>query len=227
MSCGPGKGLANLNNLKEGALGAINGLTDGAQGIVDKLDSLSSTVDAQLGKLAGGIKGMIPEIEFPEITIPAIDLPELPEIKLPELSLQFEVGSVLAKLNSNNPLDKAQALLNLDSLKEKFPDVDIESLKADILSGKIDADTLCKLVPDIQKIDGEFITKGVPLTGPEIEPEKVIKTVLEQIDEKALQDAVDALPEAINAAELSDKVSKLTEKADELADFELNIPISF
>lgn len=200
MSCGPGKGLVKLGQFQEKAKNKFNELKAGANGILDSLDNLAAEADAAISEIAGSLKEMIPEIEFPDITLPEL---KLPEIKLPSLSLQLEVSSILAKLNSNDPAEVAQAKLNLESLDEKFPDTDLTQLKADILSGKISEDNLCKLVPDIQKIDGEFVEKGVPVTAPEEDAEKPEEVNMSPISVVELQSTTNSFKETLEAQKVT------------------------
>lgn len=200
MSCGPGKGLLKLGQLQEKAKDKINDLKSGADGILDSLDNLAAEADAAMNEIAGSIKEMIPEIEFPELTLPELKLPEL---KLPTLSLQNEVDTILDKLNSKDPLEVAQAKVNLESLDEKFPNEDLTQLKADILSGKITKDNLCKEVPDIQKIGGKFVTKGVPVTAPEKDAEEVEEVQMSPISVVELQKTTNKFKETLEAQKVT------------------------
>lgn len=230
MACGPGKGLQKLNELKEGAVKAIDDLKDSAEGIMGSIDNLGSVLDEQVSKIAGGIKEMLPTIELPE-------LPTIPDFKallpkLPELSLQLEVGSILDKIKSSDPVQKAQAMLNLESLKDKFPNLDVDALKADILSGKIDADNLCKMVPNIEKIDGVFHVKGIPITAPEIDAE-ALKEFAISVDTSALTKKAEELKEAIEQTEVAKKLDikvdkeKQTKEKEQVKSFSPHINISF
>ncbi len=211
MACGPGKGLTKLNGLKDAAMGAVDGLTSGAEGIMGSLDSLGATLDAQVSSIAGGLKEMLPTIELPELpTIPEFKIPEL---KLPELSLQLEVGSIINKIKSNNPLDKAQALKNLDSLQDKFPDMDLTSLTADIKAGKIDIDNLCKMVPNVEKIDGVFQIKGIPATAPEIDAESIAAFAI-SVDTAGLEKAASELVESVDQDKLTSALANITASID-------------
>lgn len=225
MACGPGAGLTALKDKAAGLKNSLKGLTSGASGLFDNIDSLGGTLDSKLSDLGGSLKEMLPKIELPEL--PELPDLKLPKLKLPELSLQGEIKSVLNKLKSNNPLDKAAALKNLESLKDKFPDVNLDALKSDILNGKIDLDNLCKLVPNIEKVDGKLIEKGIPATAPEIDALKLPDPAT-LISASAVQETAAKLQASINQQKsfeqlkniqidvggLKDDIDKITSKLD-------------
>lgn len=217
MACGPGKGLLQLQKLAAEAQEGVDNVKDAVEGFADDLNGAAAAMDAKLSKLIEGAKGMIPEIELPDFgdfTLPDLKLPEL---NLPEISLQLEVTSILDKINSNDPAVKAQALLNLESLQEKFPDLslkEIEQLKADILSGKIDKDNLCKKVKDLVKEDGKVTEKGVPITAPEEStPDETVDVVIPSVE--AEQEAANNLPEAKEEKKSQDKIVDIKTKWEE------------
>lgn len=217
MACGPGKGLLQLQKLAAEAQEGVDNVKDAVEGFADNLNGAAAAMDEKLSKLIEGAKGMIPEIELPDFgdfTLPDLKLPEL---NLPEISLQLEVTSILDKINSNDPAVKAQALLNLESLQEKFPDLsleEIEQLKADILSGKIDKDNLCKKVKDLVKEDGKVIEKGVPITAPEEStPDETVDVVIPSVE--AEQEAANNLPEAKEEKKSQDKIVNIKAKWEE------------
>jgi|TARA_R110000823_G_scaffold223557_1_gene351680 hypothetical protein len=190
MSCGPGKGLGALNKVKDAMKESMGALTEGANGIMDSLDSLSADLDAKISETAGKLKELLPTIELPEL--PTLPQFELPKLEIPALSLQLEIGSVLGKLNSSNPLDKAKALLNMDSLKDKFPKMpaaELNALIADLKAGKINLENLCKLVPNV---DADAVEKGTPATAPEKAAE-ALPPAIEVVDPNKLQEAADKL----------------------------------
>ena len=201
MSCGPGKGLEALTKAKDALNGFTDKLTEGADGIMGKLDDLAAEADAKIGEAAAKMKEMMPNIELPDMPdLPELKLPELP--KLPAMNLQLEIGSVLSKLNSDNPLEKAQALLNMDSLKDKFPNMpeaELNALIADLKAGKIDMKNLCKLVPNIEETAEGIIEKGVPATAPE-EAAKDLPKPEEIIDPAKVQDAADEITKELKEA---------------------------
>jgi hypothetical protein len=200
MSCGPGKGLEALTKAKDALNGFTDGLTAGADGIMGKLDDLAAQADAKIGEAAAKMKEMMPNIELPEMPdLPDLKLPELP---IPKMNLQLEIGSVLGKLNSDNPLEKAQALLNIDSLKDKFPNMpeaDLNALIADLKAGKIDMKNLCKLVPNIEETVEGIVEKGIPSTAPEAAALDLPKPE-EIIDPAKVQEAADEITKELKAA---------------------------
>jgi|TARA_R110001592_G_scaffold52070_1_gene159655 hypothetical protein len=200
MSCGPGKGLEALTKAKDALNGFTDGLTAGADGIMGKLDDLAAGADAAIGDAAAKLKEMMPNIELPDMPdLPNLELPELP---IPKMNLQLEVGGFLDLLSSNNPLDKAKALLNLDSLKDKFPSMpaaELDKLIADLKAGKIDKETLCKLVPNIEEAVDGIIEKGIPSTAPE-EAAKDLPKPEEIIDPAKVQEAAAEITEELTAA---------------------------
>ena len=124
----------------------------------------------------------------------------------------------MGKLNSANPLDKIQALADLEGLKEKFPDIpNVDGMIADITSGKIDLANLCKMVPNIEKdADGKQTEKGTPSTAPEIAAIE-LKIEIEIPDPSALTEAAKEMTEALNTVNF-EKIMKeaLTPAIEEL-----------
>ena len=180
MSCGPGKGLEGLQKELDAAKESLAGLQgDLAGGIED----LKGKLEGLAGGVMGGMKSMMPTIELPEL--PDLKI-ELPELELPEIpvidSLQTGIGDLLNVINDPLSLLKIGGPDGLDKelakLKEKFGDKmpDIDQLKKDLLSGKIDTDNLCKLIPNAeidQAKPDEVAEKATPVTAPEADAEKI------------------------------------------------------
>lgn len=214
MSCGPGAGLLKLKLEADKALGKVDEFINGEEGIFASLNNLATDLDGAIGDMAGSLKEMLPEIELP-------DLPELPDIKLPELpapvkKLHDDIKGVLDLVNSNNPLDKLKAIAEIDSLKEKFPnltDEEFNKMKEELLSGKISLDSICKMIPN-KEIDaeGNEIEKAVPATAPEVDAENLKKEV-EKVDAGLFLDKVEELE---GISERKKEIIKLSNQIDEL-----------
>ena len=212
MSCGPGAGLIKLQLKLDAAKDKLDELTAGAEGIMGSINDLSAQLDEKIGEIGGSLKEMLPKIELPE-------LPSLPELKLPEVppllkSLHTDALGILKDLNSKDPLKIAQAKLDIDKLREKYPnmsDEEFAKLKENLLSGKIDIDNLCKLVPNLEvDSEGNEIEKGVPATAPEVDAEElksaVLKVDLSALEEKA-QNLEGTLAASIASLDLSASIT--------------------
>lgn len=220
MSCGPGAGLIKLQLKLDAAKDKLDELTAGAEGIMGSINDLSAQLDEKIGEIGGSLKEMLPKIELPE-------LPSLPELKLPEVppllkSLHTDALGILKDLNSKDPLKIAQAKLDIDKLKEKFPnmsDEEFAKLKENLLSGKIDIDNLCKLVPNLEvDSEGNEIEKGVPATAPEVDAEElksaVLKVDLSALEEKA-QNLEGTLAASIASLDLSATITDFEGQLDD------------
>ena len=90
-------------------------------------------------------------------------------------------------------------------------DEEFAKLKENLLSGKIDIDNLCKLVPNLEvDSEGNEIEKGVPATAPEVDAEElksaVLKVDLSALEEKA-QNLEGTLAASIASLDLSSTIT--------------------
>ena len=80
-------------------------------------------------------------------------------------------SNLLSKLNSSDTFatDSSGLDASIATLTEIFgEDVDMEAIKADMLAGKLDADNICKRVPNWKKTEDEVVVEfGVPATASE------------------------------------------------------------
>lgn len=218
MSCGPNPLMAKLKDAEDAAKKAFDSLTDGADGIMGSLDSLAGDLDAQISGQLSKLKEAMPSIELPDLG--SVTLPELnlPEIKAPKLSLQNDIKGLIGA-DFSNPL----TLLELESIKEKFKDsgVDFDTLSKDLISGKINVDNLCKLVPDVaKKEDGSTEKKGTPATAPSEAGSELAK----EVEAAAVADAeaaMAALEGNIKLDEVTKKLETELNAAAEELDLEL------
>ena len=161
------------------------------------------------------------------MSVVALTITCSPELKLPEVppllkSLHTDALGILKDLNSKDPLKIAQAKLDIDKLKEKFPnmsDEEFAKLKENLLSGKIDIDNLCKLVPNLEvDSEGNEIEKGVPATAPEVDAEElksaVLKVDLSALEEKA-QNLEGTLAASIASLDLSATITDFEGQLDD------------
>ncbi len=208
MSCGPGAGLSALTDKIGAAKDKANGLiADAEAGIAGAINNLESELDSMAGNVAGMMKGLMPSIELPELDIPDLEsmIPELPKLELPE-KLQDGLSKLLGA--ANNPLGLLSMDADLKSLQDKFglKGADIDKFKLGILSGDINADSLCKLVPNIElSPDGTKAMLGAPATAPEKDAEKPpalqAGAVVVSLDLSELNKANDKLKEELKAYE--------------------------
>jgi len=219
MSCGPNPKLKKLQDMAAGAKEAFGKLTEGADGIMGSLDDLAGTLDAEIGKGLGSLKEMLPEIELPslDIELPEINLPELP--KIPNLSLQGDLMSLV----NNAKLGDPGFLSEMKSLKAKYgdiPGVDFDKIQSQLLSGELNMDNLCKLVPNVEKTaEGETKEKGTPLSSldeaaaelPKELPKIDIQSKLDEVAESA-QAKLDVEFEAIQEEQMKKMEAELEAK---------------
>lgn len=96
----------------------------------------------------------------------------------------------------------AGTALYLKGLKDKYSDLDVD---IDNIAGLLnevgnDIDLICKIVPNIQNIGGEFVIKGFPVSLPSIDPAIVLKEgkfpdILGQIKDAAKNVTFDFIPD--------------------------------
>ena len=157
MSCGPSKALAALAEKVDLANEKIDELI--LQPTIGKLDDLKQQAEDELNGLMGDLEEMIPEIDL------GIEIPE----NLKSLQDDFkDVGNFLLV-----GLAKKDALVSkMKQIESKYSNVDLGGFKdlndvsKALMSGAADLDELCKLLPNAQVKEKEYIIKkGDTLTA--------------------------------------------------------------
>jgi len=110
--CGKSLGLENLEN-------QIN----------TEMDSAKSSFTEAAGGVADAISGLKDKIKGATDTLVQKINDGIPEIPKPELKLQDEMNTFVAGLGAGDP---GTVLDKLNSMKEKFPSVDVDSMLSDI-----------------------------------------------------------------------------------------------
>ena len=151
MSCGPSKALAALADKVDLANEKIDELI--LQPTLGKLDDLKQQAEDELNGLMGDLEEMIPEIDL------GIEIPE----ELKSLQDDFkDVGNFLLV-----GLAKKDALISkMKQIENKWSNVnlgdfkDLNDVSKALMSGAADLDELCKLLPNAQIKQKEYIVKS-------------------------------------------------------------------
>jgi hypothetical protein len=145
MSCGIDLGLNLVKSLTGGLVTQVKGLINtGAGALATNINALKSLANTQLNTIANSILSSLP----------------LPTSLLPAASLISDMTALIAL--ANNPAAFASQITNIIKTYGNIPGVDIQGLATDILSGKINLDNVCSLVPNVEKlITGEIVKKGI------------------------------------------------------------------
>ncbi len=151
MSCGPSKALASLAEKVDLANEKIDELI--LQPTIGKLDDIKQQAEDELNGVLGDLEEMIPEINL------GIEIPE----ELKSLQDDFkDVGNFLLL-----GLAKKDALVSkMKQIESKWSSVDLGDFKdlndvsKALMSGAADLDELCKLLPNAQIKQKEYIVKS-------------------------------------------------------------------
>tara|TARA_B100001094_G_C18077367_1_gene743353 strand:- start:158 stop:928 length:771 start_codon:yes stop_codon:yes gene_type:complete len=151
MSCGPSKALASLAEKVDLANEKIDELI--LQPTIGKLDDIKQQAEDELNGVLGDLEEMIPEINL------GIEIPE----ELKSLQDDFkDVGNFLLL-----GLAKKDALVSkMKQIESKWSSVDLGDFKdlndvsKALMSGAADLDALCKLLPNAQIKQKEYIVKS-------------------------------------------------------------------
>lgn len=151
MSCGPSKALAALADKVDLANEKIDELI--LQPTIGKLDDIKQQAEDELNGVLGDLEEMIPEINL------GIEIPE----ELKSLQDDFkDVGNFLLL-----GLAKKDALVSkMKQIESKWSSVDLGDFKdlndvsKALMSGAADLDELCKLLPNAQIKQKEYIVKS-------------------------------------------------------------------
>lgn len=202
MSCGPAQAVQDITKQVDGIMSiADKALTVLPLGIASVPGFVEATLGASIAQKVKLAKQLLEG-----------QIPSLPSLSLPqELTTLIETG-----------LAGAAALTYLDDLKDKYKDVDVDiDNVVDVLNSVgNDLDQLCKLVPNIQDIGGNFVVKGFPVSFPQIDP-------LQIIEEGKFPDIIGNVEDALKSVELDfepdlEKVGEINIVEEPGAPFRLN-----
>ena len=178
MVCGINLDFSGITKAIDAATGAIVDLaTSGAKGIADALGSISGTIADSLGSVLS---------EFTDI-IPDLDLPDFP-------NLQSLMNDLIGALGTS-AFDTILA-----DIRDKFgslPGFDIDEIVNLIKLPGFDLSCIdiCDLIPNVDLVDGGFVTKGVQAFQATADP------IFESIKD-SIPNVSDFVPEALpNPAE--------------------------
>jgi len=202
MSCGPAKAVTELTEQIDNTLSvadkALTALPLGIASVVGYVEAqLATQINQKIKLIKELIQGQIP-------SLPGGGLPT-------ELTTLIQTG-----------LAGAAALTYINDLKEKYEDVDVDVDNIVELLAEVgnDLDKLCKIVPNVQNIGGDFVIKGFPVSFPEIDPLLIL-------EEGEFPDVVGNVTDALKTVDLDfepdlDKVGDIGVREEPGAPFRVN-----
>ena len=165
MSCGPSEKLKELADQVQALEDKFDDLIN--ESPLGKLQGLKEEAEGELNKVMGKLEGMIPDI--------------LSEIKdFADKTLHEDVQDAfkfIILLGAKKDAIQSQ----LTRLKSKWGNVDLgdigsfDDLEAVLRSGALDLDSICKLIPNIEKEGIGINVKGIPTSFPDIDPVAILK----------------------------------------------------
>ncbi len=165
MSCGPSEKLKELADQVDAVEKKFDNMIN--ESPLGKLNDLKAEAEAEINGVMGKIEGMIPDI--------LSDLKDFSDKTLHEDVTDLFKFMIIAGAR------KEQIKGKLDQLKTKWGSVDLGDIKdfndlENLLrSGAIDLDSICKLIPNIEKEGVGITVKGVPTSFPDIDPVAILK----------------------------------------------------
>lgn len=191
MSCGPAQLVKDI----AGSIEQTMDIADKALTVLPlKIASIPGYVEAQLlSQLNNKVKLLRQLLDNPLAALGGL-IPGLPaDIK----GFIDQYAGVAAGV--------AGTALYLKGLKDKYSDLDVDVDNIVGLLNEVgnDIDLICKIVPNIQNIGGEFVIKGFPVSLPSIDPAIVLKEgkfpdILGQIKDAAKNVSFEFTPDPDN-----------------------------
>lgn len=165
MSCGPSEKLKELADQVQALEDKFDNMIN--ESPLGKLNDLKADAEDKINGVMGKIEGMIPEA--------FAGLKDFADKNLHEdITDAFKFIILLGAKK-----DAIQS--QLTRLKTKWGNVDLgdigsfDDLEAVLRSGALDLDSLCKLIPNIEKEGIGIIVKGTPTSFPDIDPVAILK----------------------------------------------------
>lgn len=160
MSCGPAEKLTKLAEDFETVEAQIDTMIADVE---SQVGAIQATAQAEVDKVIGSLKGLIPEI----------DIPVIPD------SVQNDFTNVVQNILTAQLA--AEDLANeLTRLEQKWSGVDLGNIRIQdipqlLRSGALDLENICQLIPNFEKDGSQVVLKGTPISFPEINVADILK----------------------------------------------------
>ena len=165
MSCGPSEKLKELAGKVQAAEDKFDAAIDASP--LGKINDIKNEALEAVNGVMGKMENMIPSI--------------INKVLSDSDKTLHQDTKDLIKLIMLGVLKKDEIEAKLEGMKNKWGNVDLgdiknfDDLKRLIMSGAIDLDSLCKLVPNIEK-EGTVVTvRATPTSFPDIDPAAILK----------------------------------------------------
>lgn len=160
MSCGPAEKLTKLAEDFETVEAQIDTMIADVE---SQVGAIQATAQAEVDKVIGSLKGLMPEI----------DIPFIPD------SVQNDITNIVRNILTAQ-LAAEDIANELTRLEQKWSGVDLGNIRIQdipqlLRSGALDLDRICKLVPNFEKDGSQVVLKGTPISFPEINVADIIK----------------------------------------------------
>jgi hypothetical protein len=160
MSCGPAEKLTKLAEDFETVEAQIDTMIADVEA---QVGAIQATAQAEVDKVIGSLKGLMPEI----------DIPFIPD------SVQNDITNIVRNILTAQ-LAAEDIANELTRLEQKWSGVDLGNIRIQdipqlLRSGALDLDRICKLVPNFEKDGSQVVLKGTPISFPEINVADIIK----------------------------------------------------
>jgi sulfatase maturation enzyme AslB (radical SAM superfamily) len=160
MSCGPAEKLTKLAEDFETVEAQIDTMIADVE---SQVGAIQATAQAEVDKVIGSLKGLIPEI----------DIPLIPD------SVQNDFTNIVRNILTAQ-LAAEDIANELTRLEQKWSGVDLGNIRIQdipqlLRSGALDLDRICKLVPNFEKDGSQIVLKGTPISFPEINVADILK----------------------------------------------------
>jgi hypothetical protein len=165
MSCGPSEKLKELADKVQAAEDKFDSIIN--ESPLGKLNDLKNEALGAANSVMGGLEGMIPSI-LNKVLAAA------------DKTLHEDVTDFL-KIIMLGALNKDGIETQLTYLKNKWGDIDLgdiknfDDLQNLLRTGAIDLDSICKLIPNIEKEGVNVTVKATPTSFPDIDPAAILK----------------------------------------------------
>ena len=165
MSCGPSEKLKELADQVQALEDKFDDMVN--ESPLGKLNDLKAEAEAEINGVMGKIEGMIPDM--------------LVKVKdFADKNLHQDVQDAF-KMIILLGAEKDAIEAKVAQLKSKWGNIDLGDIKSFddleglLRSGALDLDSICKLIPNIEKEGIGINVKGVPTSFPDIDPVAILK----------------------------------------------------
>ena len=160
MSCGPAEKLTKLAEDFETVEAQIDTMIADVE---SQVGAIQATAQAEVDKVIGSLKGLMPEI----------DIPFIPD------SVQNDITNIVRNILTAQ-LAAEDIANELTRLEQKWSGVDLGNIRIQdipqlLRSGALDLENICQLIPNFEKDGSQVVCKGTPISFPEINVADIIK----------------------------------------------------